>query len=451
MINRPPSNEDLNRLPTEEELNRLQLTTLQYYLHETNPATGLMRDKTDPDAPASIAAVGLGLASIPILVERGVIAREFAPEIALRPLRFFRDSPQGPEPDATGYRGFYYHFLDMKTGRRVWQCELSTIDSAFLFAGMLTCAAYFDADTEEEAEVRRLADELYRRADWQWALNGGAAVSHGWRPETGFLPHTWTGYDEALLRLPARPRLADVPAAARELRRLLLDLPVEGDLRPRGPLLRAAVHAPALAPLDRLPRHPGRVHAGARQRLLREQPPGDVRPPGVRAAQPARVRRLRRALLGHHGDRRPRLGDAAGERHRAAVLRLPRARSALRSRRRNAGAVGGGRLAPVRAGDRDPDHSRHDAARPRRDHAIRLQAVVQPDVRGAGQPDGLVGHPLSLRHRPGSGDPHDRELPHRFDLGDHAPLPLRDGRVCAARASRAAGSEARSCEAFVLA
>ena len=111
MSNRPPTTEDLNRLPTEEDLNRLQLTTLQYYLHESNPANGLIRDKTDPSAPASIAAVGLALATIPVLVERGVISREFAPEIALRTLRFFRDSPQGPEPDATGYRGFYYHFL----------------------------------------------------------------------------------------------------------------------------------------------------------------------------------------------------------------------------------------------------------------------------------------------------------------------------------------------------
>jgi hypothetical protein len=128
-----------------------------------------------------------------------VISREFAPEIALRRLRFFRDSPHGPEPDATGYRGFYYHFLDMKSGRRVWNCELSTIDSAFLFAGMLTCAGYFDGDTEEEAEVRQLADALYRRADWQWAQNGGAAISHGWRPETGFIPHRWTGYDEGQL------------------------------------------------------------------------------------------------------------------------------------------------------------------------------------------------------------------------------------------------------------
>jgi hypothetical protein len=184
---------------TEADLRQLQLTTLQYYLHETNPANGLIRDKTQKGAPASIAAIGLAFASLPIFVERGVVAREFAPELALKRLRFFRDSPHGPEPDATGYKGFYYHFLDMKTGRRVWNCELSTIDSAFLLAGMLTCAAYFDADTEEEAELRRLADELYARADWLWALNGGPAASHGWRPESGFIPHYWRGYDEALL------------------------------------------------------------------------------------------------------------------------------------------------------------------------------------------------------------------------------------------------------------
>jgi hypothetical protein len=184
---------------TGEDLGRLQATTLQYYLHESNPKNGLIRDKTDPAAPASIAAVGLALASLPILVERGVVAREFAPELALRRLRFFDESPQGPEPDATGHHGFYYHFLDMRTGRRVWECELSTIDSAFLFAGMLTCAQYFDGDSEDETELRRLADALYRRADWRWVLAGGAAVSHGWRPETGFIPHTWRGYDEALL------------------------------------------------------------------------------------------------------------------------------------------------------------------------------------------------------------------------------------------------------------
>jgi hypothetical protein len=191
--------EEAFQLPTDQELDRLQLTTIQYYIHENNPANGLVRDKTDPRAPCSIAAVGLMLAALPVLVEHSVISREFAPEIALKRLRFFRDSPHGPKPDATGYKGFYYHFLDMKNGRRVWDCELSTIDSAFLLAGMLTCAAYFDGDSEEEAEVRQLADALYRRADWQWALNGGAALSHGWTPETGFIRHRWTGYDEGLL------------------------------------------------------------------------------------------------------------------------------------------------------------------------------------------------------------------------------------------------------------
>jgi len=128
---------DPNSLLTDSDLARLQLTTLQYYLHETNPANGLIRDKTQPGAPASIAAIGLALTSVPILVERGVVSREFAPELALKRLRFFRDAPHGPEPDATGYKGFYYHFLDMQTGRRVWNCEISTIDTTFLLAGAL--------------------------------------------------------------------------------------------------------------------------------------------------------------------------------------------------------------------------------------------------------------------------------------------------------------------------
>ena len=185
--------------PTDQDLDRLQLTTLQYYLHESNPANGLVRDKTAPGTPASIAAVGLALAALPVVVERGVLDREFAPHVALRRLRFFADSPHGPEPDATGYRGFYYHFLDMHTGRRAWQCELSTIDTALLMAGVLVSAAYFDRDTPDEADVRRLAHDLYARVDWDWARDGGASVTHGWRPETGFLPHRWTGYDEGLL------------------------------------------------------------------------------------------------------------------------------------------------------------------------------------------------------------------------------------------------------------
>ena len=141
----------------------------------------------------------MALATLPVVIERGVLFRPFAAKMALRRLRFLYASPQGPEPDASGYKGFFYHFLDIETGRRVWKCELSTIDSAFLFAGMLTAATYFNQDTADEAEIRRLADALYRRADWNWARNGGPTVTDGWRPETGFLQGRYEGYDEGLL------------------------------------------------------------------------------------------------------------------------------------------------------------------------------------------------------------------------------------------------------------
>ncbi|AXA40092.1 MULTISPECIES: glucoamylase family protein [Rhizobium] len=190
---------DLDRMPTDQDLARLQFTTLLYYLQCTNPDNGLVRDKTEPNAPASIAAIGMALATIPVVVERGVLIREFAAKITRNRLRYLMACPQGPEPDSSGYKGFFYHFLDIETGRRVWQCELSTIDSAFLFAGALTVATYFDGDTAAEAEIRQLAMALYERADWNWACDGGATLTHGWRPESGFIPYRWRGYDEGLL------------------------------------------------------------------------------------------------------------------------------------------------------------------------------------------------------------------------------------------------------------
>ncbi|RVN48963.1 glucoamylase family protein [Sinorhizobium meliloti] len=189
----------LTRMPTDQDLGRLQFTTLLYYLHCTNPDNGLVRDKTEPNAPASIAAIGMALAALPVVVERGVLIREFATKIARKKLAFLLACPQGPEPDASGYKGFFYHFLDIETGRRVWQCELSTIDSAFLFAGALTVAAYFDGDSADEVEVRQLANTLYERADWNWACDHGPTLTHGWRPESGFIPYRWRGYDEGLL------------------------------------------------------------------------------------------------------------------------------------------------------------------------------------------------------------------------------------------------------------
>jgi hypothetical protein len=189
----------MSKASDDKMLDNLQHDTFQYFLHESNPRNGLVKDKTAPHWPASIAAVGLALAAYPVGVECGYLSRADAVQRTLATLRFFHDSPQGTQPDATGYKGFYYHFLDMDTGRRVWNCELSTIDSTFLLAGGLTAAAYFTGNAEGESEIRDLADALYRRADWVWAQHGGKTVTHGWTPEKGFIPYRWEGYDEALL------------------------------------------------------------------------------------------------------------------------------------------------------------------------------------------------------------------------------------------------------------
>ena len=184
---------------SDAKLNTLQRLTFDYFLKETNPENGLVPDSTRQGAPCSITATGFALAAYPVGVERGFITRKDAIKRTLTTLRYFFNSRQGRERDVTGYKGFYYHFLDMKTGRRTWDCELSTIDSTFLIAGGLTAAEYFDRDTEDERELRSLAGAIYRRADWQWAQNRGVTVTHGWRPESGFIKYRWRGYNEALI------------------------------------------------------------------------------------------------------------------------------------------------------------------------------------------------------------------------------------------------------------
>ena len=114
--------------PTGLDLGRMQWTSIQYYLHETNPDNRLVRDRTDPTAPCSIAAMGMALATLPVSVERGVLFRPFAAKMARRKLKFLLDLPQGPGPDCSGYKGFFYHFLDIETGRRAGgaSCRRST-------------------------------------------------------------------------------------------------------------------------------------------------------------------------------------------------------------------------------------------------------------------------------------------------------------------------------------
>ena len=187
-------------LPSDEAmLDSLQRAAFDYFLKNTSPHNGLVADTTRAGSPSSIAVVGFALSAYPVAVEHGWIERTDAVQRSLDALRFFWTSDQSGNADATGYRGFYFHFLDMRSGARMWQSELSLVDTAFLLAGMLTAATYFTAQTRAEAELRELADALYRRVDWRWAQRDGSCLVHGWKPECGFLNYGWEGYSEAIL------------------------------------------------------------------------------------------------------------------------------------------------------------------------------------------------------------------------------------------------------------
>jgi hypothetical protein len=184
-----------------ELLRHLQENSFGYFVNEVNRQNGLILDKTEEDWPASIAAVGMALTAYPVGVERHFMARAEAAERTVTTLRFFATSEQSAAGDATGYHGFYYHFLHMQSGKRAWLSELSSIDTALLIAGALAAAEYFDGSNADETEIRALATLLYERVEWDWMLQGSSTLCHGWKPEpdAGFLPYRWEGYDEALI------------------------------------------------------------------------------------------------------------------------------------------------------------------------------------------------------------------------------------------------------------
>lgn len=186
--------------PADEALlEQLQHGAFEYFLQTYNPYNGMVADTSREGAPSSIAVIGFALSVYPVGVEREWMERADAVQRTLVTLRFLMGSDQSGSARATGYRGFYFHFLDMASGTRVWRSEISLIDTGFLIAGVLTAAAYFDADRPDEIELRGLADALYLRVDWCWAQPEGGAVTHGWKPECGFLNYGWEGYSEAIL------------------------------------------------------------------------------------------------------------------------------------------------------------------------------------------------------------------------------------------------------------
>jgi len=180
-------------------LDQIQRAAFDYFAVNTNRDNGLIADTSRADSPCSIAVVGFALSAYIVGVERGWMTRADAARRTLAALHFFYASDQSGSAQATGFKGFYYHFLDMRRGTRVWASELSMIDTALLIAGVLNAAVYFDAAASDERDIRELADALYRRVDWSWSRNGGDCVLHGWKPECGFLHYGWEGYSEGII------------------------------------------------------------------------------------------------------------------------------------------------------------------------------------------------------------------------------------------------------------
>ena len=178
----------------------IERRTFDFFWATANPVNGMVPDRSPSPSPASIAAIGFALTGYVVGTDRGFITRAQARERTLATVRFFRHAPQGPQPRGmTGHKGFFYHFLDMKTGTRAGRSELSTIDTALLMGGMLHAQAYFDGAHPDEVEIRNAVDVIYRRIDWRWAQVHGQLISMGWSPEAGFIPHDWQGYNEAML------------------------------------------------------------------------------------------------------------------------------------------------------------------------------------------------------------------------------------------------------------
>ena len=181
-------------------LDDLEQRTFRFFWDTTDARTGLAPDRWPTASFASVAAVGFALTAYPIGVARGWVTREQARARVLTTLRFFHAAPQGPQAAGNaGYKGFFYHFIDMETGTRFKDVELSTIDTALLVAGALYCGAWFDGAHAHEAEIRRLADAIYSRVDWRWAQVRAPAIGHGWTPEAGHSPYDYKGYNEAML------------------------------------------------------------------------------------------------------------------------------------------------------------------------------------------------------------------------------------------------------------
>lgn len=185
--------------------------TFRYFWETTDTERCLAPDRWPRRTFSSIASTGFALTAYGIGAERGYVTRAEAAGRTRDCLRFYRDAPQGAAATGmTGYKGFLYHFLDYQDGTRHQNSELSTIDTTLFLGGALFAQSYYDRDDPVEREIRSLAEEIYRRVEWDWAqrnrtgtqaanLPDSHAITMGWRPEKGFESHDWVGYNEGML------------------------------------------------------------------------------------------------------------------------------------------------------------------------------------------------------------------------------------------------------------
>ena len=178
----------------------IEQRTFRWFWDTVNRKNGLVPDRWPTPAFCSIASVGYALPAYAIGVERGWCTRAEARDLTLTTLRFFWNAPQGPEPSGTiGHKGFFYHFIDMETGLRYRQVELSSVDTTILLMGILFAGQYYDREDAAEREIRKLANDIYARADWNFFRHDGRAqISMGWHPERGLIERNWDGYNEGM-------------------------------------------------------------------------------------------------------------------------------------------------------------------------------------------------------------------------------------------------------------
>ena len=173
-------------------LDDLEGRCCDFFYNEASPKTGLVRDRAPAvgrslSRVASIAATGFGLTAMCIAAKRNYLPKLQCEARVEKTLAFLLE-------DCPHEHGFLYHFIDIDSGQRMFGSELSSIDTALLLCGVLTCRQYFSGNPRIEA----LATTFYRRIDWDWMLNGGTTLSMGWLPDQGFLKHRWDIYAELM-------------------------------------------------------------------------------------------------------------------------------------------------------------------------------------------------------------------------------------------------------------